>query len=763
MADPPVTPDSNALTQEAIELQTKLTEAYSESSRAAFDYGSVVKRTEGFYGDFNKKLQEVGFSLKNLGQAASEHPKIFTAIGNAVIRAQSAFDGLNVDSSSITTFTSHLKDLEQMLMSGGKASAAAQQKINTFTEQLRKMPGGADLVAEAMKKGTAGILELMKNTAASADRAIAFQGSMMRSAAATGEFGKLVEKAGPGLKNLNVLMDNQTYQMNLASKATNSTQEQINRYYMSLSQVPGALKELVNSSGEGTRKIDMLTATIKLAHGTGRDYKEVVDDLHKSFTDYGVSGESALKFTARFSEIANKYGLELSEVRSGLMGATNAFKDMTNAGEGAAKMQENVAKFMDSYVQRLRDAGMTGKHAIETVQGITSAMGNLNIAQKAFLSAQTGGPGGLMGGFQIEKMIQQGDIEGLQKKFTQVMQKQFGKVVTLDDATKSQAAAAQLERQVMLLRQGPMGSVVKSDQDAYKFLDAMKAQQEGRPLSKGAVGLDATGLQKAIATGSTWEEKTHTVVSDMSNDVRAIRDRLTATSVETFQELFTSARTAKEGPVSRETEEARKVLKGSMADAQRAGGLHTQYLQHQAKTPGILHDNRIGMHTQESVKGVIDSSGNIVKAFKSGYSSIAGAADEMKNRIRSPKGPTPDIEGEIEGRRKAVQGNTPLPAAPAANPAGRQVGAATRRVVGENFSSLDPRNFGEAPRAGATVGTARRAPAPPRGATGAGEVPAAQPAVTVEQPSNSGRFKVHVTVTEDKSDNSKSIFPGPGT
>src|SRR5574338_852421 len=224
MADP-TTP-----TPEQLKEVTELTKQYNDSQ---MDTNRLMNESVGILDRFKNVLSSSEASLQGLGKAASDSTGVFVALGSAVIKARGAFDGIsNVDSKSVTTFTSHFKDLREVLLSSGTAGKEFRDKLDVMRNQFSKMGDGAlKQFEEAAKKGAGAVLTLMENMAAHADRGIAFEASMMKAAGATGEFGTLMDKAGPHMEKLNILMDEQTYQMNLASKATNSTQEQIDSYY----------------------------------------------------------------------------------------------------------------------------------------------------------------------------------------------------------------------------------------------------------------------------------------------------------------------------------------------------------------------------------------------------------------------------------------------------------------------------------------------------------------------------------------------------
>ena len=80
-----------------------------------------------------------------------------------------------------------------------------------------------------------------------------------------------------------------------------------------------------------------------------------------------------------------------------------------------------MSGIMNDYVGALQNTGMTGQHAMEVVKGMTDSIAGMSVAQKAFLSSQTGGPGGLMGAFQIEKDLREGKIDKVFDKVRQTM------------------------------------------------------------------------------------------------------------------------------------------------------------------------------------------------------------------------------------------------------------------------------------------------------------------------------------------------------
>jgi hypothetical protein len=147
------------------------------------------------------------------------------------------------------------------------------------------------------------------------------------------------------------------------------------------------------------------------------------------------------------------------------------------------------------------------------VSGIAGGIKDLDIAQKAFISAQTGGPGGLAGGYQIEMMMREGNMDQVFNMVQQTLKQQFGgSIVTLEEAAQNAGSAAQMVRQVAFLRQGPLGNVVKSDQEAYRLLEAMKTG-----TGPGALKSPEAAMKGALAEGEGIQKRQSTILTNIAN------------------------------------------------------------------------------------------------------------------------------------------------------------------------------------------------------------------------------------------------------
>lgn len=743
----PITEDQARLIEQAKEAQDQ----YNASTKS---YGDVVQSVTGMLGDFRRTLAEVGTNLQNVDKLSEKGKAAFFGFGLAAVKAQESFKGFSgMDLSKISTFGGHLDDLKKMIASGGTAASTAMERMNSLKDSFIKSGRSASEWNAALRLGPAAVLDLVKNMMTAADVGIKMQESQLKMAASTGTLDNMFQKAGGNLQNMTVLVDEQNKMMNLSMGATNSTSEQIQEYYYALGKVPGALRENVAGTS-------LLTATIKLAHGTGMDQIQITNDMHDSYKKFGMTGADSIKFIARFSELSNDLGVEIEDMRAGLIGATDGFKGLVDTGASAARMTEGITAVMKEYVKGLKETGMSSKDAIAAATHLTDSFKGLNVAQRAFLSAQTGGPGGLMGAAKIEEMLRKGDTKGVEKLVMQQIQQQTGKAVSLEEATKSEAAAATRQRQIMILQQGPLGNIAKTPEDAGRLLETMKARQEGRPTAGPSTELRENVLEKAMKNGSTWEKQTHTVVSDMATDVAGIRDQLATMSLNAVKGTLTSAATTdkrQEEKLTAAERQARKDLDDRAANFARQGATQVKNVARDMAKPGVLTTDRSDQYQKESVMNLAQTASTVPTAVQK-VGSVAMRAGQAAlgtgGGDTSPAGERQKIFDEAQQRRGTATTRAAIVQNQLKNPPKK------REIKLPGTPSLDLDNFGEVPTAAAQVGSAQRGQPGPKRTPATGGGAAGAPEVVVSEDSPAGRFKVEVKVSEIDSAHSTSVAPG---
>jgi stringent starvation protein B len=502
-----------------------ITVAAEEAKEKLGSFGDVANKARDILGNFDNKLQSIGATLNNTGSLSEAQVAKFGLLSAAIVGVRKSFtdfaDGAN--GTHLNTFTQQISDLSSFLGDGKNAiSALTKVAVDSF---------GKAVPDAVIKQGLPAVKTFVLNLAESADNALRLQSGFIQLAAKTGNLGQVYGAAGPHLSKMNLLLAQQQVAITDTIKATGLAPAAVEQYYAALGTVPKAMESVVAGSQSGNRSISMLTATIQLSTGSGRKYSEVIDDLQHAFRTYNISGEEALKFTARMSEISNRYGVELDDVRSSLRGTADAFKLFGNEAEGASRI-------MNNYLGLLQNTGLSGKASVEVVSNMTRNITGLTLAQKAFLSAQTGGPGGLMGGFQIEKMLRDGKVDEVFEKVRQQMQKQFGNIVTLDDASKTPQAAAQLAKQMTILKSGPLGQFAKSDQEAFRILEAFKGRAEGKTPKE---GLSDTVVKDTMQKGNDIQKQSYTELTRIRGLIEANRGVANVANLGTIQEQFTAA------------------------------------------------------------------------------------------------------------------------------------------------------------------------------------------------------------------------------
>lgn len=505
-------------------------------------------------------------------------------------------------------------------------------RINGTGEGLKRLASLTGAVQAAGEQEWAFIKRVKEAASAlavNADNALRLEKGFLALAADTGNLGDVMAAAGGNMANMNDMMAAQGEVMKTTQTATKLSEKEIQEHYAALLKLPGAYQEVVRIGSDANDNVSLLTATIQAAHGTHRSYNEILRDMATAYTNYGLKGEDALKFTVRMTEVANNNNVQFDILHNQLTTIASSFRGVADAnGIANEKMADGAASIMNNLIPGLKATGATAEQSAEMITKMTSQIGNMNIAQKAFLSAQTGGPGGLMGAFQIDKMLREGDIEGVFKKVQDQMQRQLGSIVTLDEASKSPAAAAQLARQTAMLRQGPLGAMVKSDQDAYRMLEAMKSGTGPTKELRDSI------VKDTMEAGATQEQRQSLQIVSEFKDLFVQADVLGGMTA-----LKTILNAGGLGPNS--TEAQRNQLDSARERAReaaiRGGEYATRFASATAggENKGAELSGIMAEETAKSKQEIIETLKKIPKAFKAGSDALIelvsndGSSDDM--------------------------------------------------------------------------------------------------------------------------------------
>ena len=599
MAD---TTDFNDISVSA-DAATDSLEAFSQSN---IDAGQSLNTLNDFINTTGSALKNLTSGLKAASDAQrnghlimQQSANLLGVIGSAALGASKTFDSMK-DISGINSF----KDQIDVLAETASRSAGGLLALaNAFHMPL------IDKAGKAIELTAATVTRFVKATLEGPDAALRFQNSFLEMSAAGGNLDKVFTQTGGNLQNLNALLQTQGQMLAKAAEATNTDSKVTAEYYTALGKIPGFLNAQLTATDESGHSINMLTAAMKLAHGTGQDQSAVIQELTQAYNSYGVSGEKALEFTARISELSQKYNVQLSDTQEYMNRTADAFKFLGENINSSASMFEN-------YFSRLKETGLSTKAVTEINVGMANSIASMTIAQKAFLSSRTGGVGGLQGAIQIEKDIREGKMGDVMQKVESALKQQFGKIVTQQEATTSQQAAAQFVKQRMFLQQGPFGQLVgggaEGEAKATRLLEAF-----AKP--GGVSQVDAQKiLRDDIKRGSEVEQKSYTQFTQMNARLEAIKMLSGITALGVTQRALTPAAGG----------DLQKQLMGGIRDAIQGG--------RDATTAGNkTAQDRSALYMTQGVKGVydvIDHLGTSVHAIGKEATSLVSSKEAMQRQ-----------------------------------------------------------------------------------------------------------------------------------
>lgn len=412
--------------------------------------------------------EEIGKSTSIYGavtSAAKKHSEVLGLLATAALGGKDHFAYLNkeLDATKFNGITDQIKRLGDNLsldqIKGlGKSLGMADSAIATFA-----------------KGGIKTLIDEVLNFSQASDSVAKFEQGMFETAARTGKLGKAYDEVGGDIAKFSTRVVEHQKMITDAARSAHLDPVAAQDYYKALRLIPGALEEMQISSGSTTSQMSMLEATMHLTRGTGMGLEEVSRHLKTAFENYNLTGEDSLEFTAKISELSQKLQIPLHDVSEYVTRLADNFGMLGDQSKGTANILANT-------FQSFKDSGLSAKQSVSIIQGMTESVLNLNVAQRSFLSAQTGGPGGLVGSFKMLKDLRDGKVDDVFDKVKQQMTRQMGPIVSLDQAATSSSAAAMRLKQMSILQQGPLGKFAKDEATANRILDAFSKNTPGTKL-----------------------------------------------------------------------------------------------------------------------------------------------------------------------------------------------------------------------------------------------------------------------------------------
>jgi len=470
------------LSQQSLEkLASIITSRTGAASLAAGDYsGSSVASNFGnlssqistsaradtsLLGDLSKKLSEYSekakeFALSSGGiaQVAADHQlalaALTTGIGSSIksVRDQSrAFLSLRDDFGSATIGAYDVANSYDLI--GGALS--------------KLLPGAASgyigYLQEAAKKQEYLVVKLKEN------------------AAASGQLDDLYQRTN-GFKNMAEYASAYVSQLVKVQQATNAQPDDVIKLGVALTKIKGAYDAVVSGSQLGIEgNASFMASSMTLAKGVGMSTQELTQTLtrlresNNLAFDEPEGGQKALGFIASSAKAANLLGVDQRSLRDSILNTAESFRFYGNNAEGATLA-------ISSLSLALEKTGLSGQNAVSIAKDFAGGIGQMTVAQKAYLSQTTGGPGGAFGAFLIDEKLRSGKKEDLLDvfKMTQesLKQQMGGSIISRQDV-KDEETAQIRERQIANLMSGPLGQFAKTHEEASKLLDAMSKSSAG--------------------------------------------------------------------------------------------------------------------------------------------------------------------------------------------------------------------------------------------------------------------------------------------
>jgi hypothetical protein len=720
MVDTPTTP-TTPLTQQQVDMANQYAEAYSAIGANAGTASTVLTNLGGVLGKLDDALARQQISLNNLSTLNDQQIQDLTLITSGFIKARESFVGFaNVDTSGLSTFSDQMKDLREALFSGGTAASEAAKAIEQHAKALFGDARARDIISEGMKKGQAmseSLLSAIEKEGAGvmthADNMLRLQNAYVQMAATTGNLGDVWSVAGKDLQNINDVLGQQTELIGDSIEATGLSGKQVEDYYSQLGQIPGALEASVAASGKAGSSTSMLTAAIQVATGTGRKYTDVMTDLKVAFKDYGLVGEDALKFSTRMSDVSTRLKAPIEDVTNALRGSADAFKMFATGQKSAEESVESLSGVMNKYGKALESTGLSASQSIDVVSQLTSQVSRMTLGQQAFISQQSGGPGGLMGAARQQLKTPGEQVEDAMS----TLKKQFGQIMTVKDAAQSEAAASQWVKQTAMLQQ-LLGPLAKDQQSANRLLEAMKNRGEKNP---GAIAkaLAPTSVQDAEDRGQKLQEGQFSEMSKSRAHLERLRYLADQGSIRMFQTGMTARAPISAAPTEAQTT-MRAGLQQSMQQATLRGGAQTHEMRTALQT-GSVAPEAAGVHAAEVLQRTASTIAGFPTSMKSVFDTIKGVLSSPDaDSVKSSEDMLESLKADRLGMAKQLEGNPKAQAqAMAEATAAQRMSEMVRAAAGQGSKSTQ---VGDAARANAAA--AARLP---------GETAANQPGTSTHQ------------------------------
>jgi hypothetical protein len=417
------------------------------------------------------------------------------------------------------TLKASLTRNENLFAGIGKSGSDVFGNLSSDITAITATYGELEKVVGSSKAGKL-FLSAVANLSTAASSGQEAESSFIRLMSTSGRMGEIFDKNGQIIGDLEAHTLKYSEMLLNTADATGFTGAEVAKYSDQLGKIPGFLDQNVKGSTNWTAGTDGLTASLKLLSGSGQDISKLVevqgaayDNLGNAMGRVDNSAQKTAELFATISTVSKALGVNFDPIEKMLTGIAQSFKFVGDQTDGATKI---IGRFTNA----LRDTGLTTSASLDIVKEMTENLGKLTMGTKAFISAQSGGPGGLQGAFQIEKLMRENKSDQVMGMIESTLKKQFGgNIANSDQAAASPEAASQFNKQRAMLESGAFGGLIGSgpegDAKATKLLDALSKGNLGGASNALKSGKDA--VDQVMTQGNELQKANNTVLNKIAN------------------------------------------------------------------------------------------------------------------------------------------------------------------------------------------------------------------------------------------------------
>lgn len=470
-----------------------------------------------------------------------------------------------------------------------------------------------------------------QNILHSADANRNFERSYLNLASETGHFSQALGAAGDSFQNSERTALGWNQAVTETAAAAGMSAERVGSLYAQLQTIPGALDEMGSNVSVGSKALGLFDASLKVAAGSGQDAGDVMSFMSQQVSELGGSTKLAVEEVAEMSVVSDKLNLPFKTLQGYVRDTSNTLREFGNNAEGNLKIVSELAPALEK-------VGVSNQMVGEISKSVVDGISNMTTAQKAFISAQTGGPGGLRGAAQIDLLLEQGKTEEVFGKIKQNLNQQFGgKFVTRTEAAQSEEAAGQFQKQIMFLTGPAGGGIAKDERTAAKLLEAMQSGLSDIPESLKSPQI---ATDKVLNQGIKLQERANSYLASIDAMIKSTGSRGSVAAGELTRKIGGNE------------DKGMEALQRDMKDRlQNIKGLNP--LLGKGEKQGLGFGEDVGRGAAETVSDLRTVGGtvkerlsNLGSAFSTG---LGTNKDEDTRRLFNKKSPRPNVNEEIAG------------------------------------------------------------------------------------------------------------------